>query len=329
MRNKFQRDMANKLHEDGLNFNEISVSMGISRHVVRHLCQYKYKTTSRKAGPKHKIEPKEKIRIKRQISQFNDNGEKVNSRKLKDSCQLNVSTRTIQRYLKNCGLKYKKATSKILLTMKHRDERQRIISNWICNNHNWETTIFSDEKRFSFDGPDDWRTYVGKSEKYIRQKRQCKGGGIMVWLMVLPNGLLCHRVIKGKFKANDYLSLLKDLIVPIIFLNYGTDFYFQQDNASVHKAKSINEFIDKSNIKVIEWPAKSPDINISEDVWNIISRDVYDGRQFNTNEELINKVTSVINNINMFRRNEIINLYGQIRPRLCKILKSGGNIYNL
>ena len=31
-----------------------------------------------------------------------------------------------------------------------------------------------------------------------------------------------------------------------------------------------------SAIKIIEWPAKSPDLNIVEDIWKMLSNDVYD-----------------------------------------------------
>ena len=34
-----------------------------------------------------------------------------------------------------------------------------------------------------------------------------------------------------------------------------------------------------SVIKIIEWPAKSPDLNIVEDIWKMLSNVVYDGPQ--------------------------------------------------
>ena len=38
---------------------------------------------------------------------------------------------------------------------------------WIIENHNWNLTIFSDEKRFNLDGPDNWKSYMmpGQFEK--------------------------------------------------------------------------------------------------------------------------------------------------------------------
>lgn len=329
MRNIIERNMAIQLNEDGYNFNEISSIMNISRFSARSLCQYKLKKNPKKKGSVKKIGKKDGLRIKRQISTFFENGEKVNSRKIKESCNLNVSTRTVQRYMKNTGFKYKKVKSQIFLQRRHKEERIRIINKWICENQIWEETIFSDEKRFSLDGPDDWRTYMPETENFVRQKRQCKGGGIMVWMMVLPNGLLCHRIIKGKFNSKDYLNMIQEIVVPIIFLNFGRKFAFQQDNASIHKAKIVMDFFFSNNINIIEWPAKSPDINITEDVWKMISDDVYDGRQFNNCNELNNAIDEAILRINNFKRQSILNLFGNIRSRLCKILGLHGNLYNL
>ena len=83
-----------------------------------------------------------------------------------------------------------------MLTKKHKLDRMRIISNWIAKNLEWEKVIFSDKKRFSMDGPDNWKTYTHKNVKIVREKRQCGGGSINVWMMSLPNGLLAIKLLK-------------------------------------------------------------------------------------------------------------------------------------
>lgn len=328
MRTTIERDLVTKLKNDGLNFSQISSIIGISRHAARSLYTYQRVCHPKKTGPKPKLFKKDLLSIKRKISTYEENEEKINSSKIIRECKLNVSPITVQRYLKRVNYKYTTAKSEIILSKKHKQNRIDIISKWISDNHCWEKTIFSDEKRFSMDGPDDFRTYVKKSQKRIRQKRQCKGGGIMVWMMVLPNGLLAHRVITGRFSSKDYLNLLKGMVVPIMRLNFGKNVHFQEDNATVHKAKEIQTFMKINDINVLNWPAKSPDLNIAEDVWKIISDIIYDGRQYDRRDDLIMAINNCILDINTNKRQSICNLYETIRRRLCTVLNKNGNLYN-
>ena len=44
-----------------------------------------------------------------------------------------------------------------------------------------------------------------------------------------------------------------------------------QDNCQVHKARIIQNYFEENRIKCITWPAKSPDLNVIENVWKMIS----------------------------------------------------------
>lgn len=328
MHDKTKKDLAKKLNEDGYNFSEIGSTLGLTRHAARSLCNYKNKVQPKKRGPKQKITKSTILSIKRQISNFEKNSEKINSTKIQRTCNLNVSRRTVRRCIGRMGFKYKRISPQIVLSKKHKIERLDVISQWISDNHNWESTIFSDEKRFSMDGPDDWRSFVRKPGKLIRNRRPCEGGGIMVWLMVQPNGLLAHKIINGKFCAIDYINLLSSMIVPIMKLNFGENFYYQHDNAPVHKARVVTDYMNTNQIKVIPWPAKSPDLNIAEDIWKVMSDFIYDGKQYYNRADLINAINNCVYDINNNRRSIVFNLYATIRRRLCTVLKCNGNLFN-
>ena len=51
-----------------------------------------------------------------------------------------------------------------------KQKRVQYIKSWISQNQNWERTIFSDEKWFSLDDPDDWKSYMQKEKKNYHTK---------------------------------------------------------------------------------------------------------------------------------------------------------------
>ena len=175
-----EKNEALALRKSGLTYIEISSKLNMSWCSVRNLCTYKGKVHKMKRGPKDKINKVKQLSIKRSIALMSSNLERVTSPKINKDCKLNVNLRTVQKYLKKKGFKYKKAMKKICLTQRHKMIRINLITQWITSNHNWENTIFSDEKRFCLDGPDDWRSYMPKNQNIMRQKRQCNGGGVMV-----------------------------------------------------------------------------------------------------------------------------------------------------
>jgi len=75
---------------------------------------------------------------------------------------------------------------------------------------------------------------------------------------------------------------------------------FGQENASVYRSKEVHGFLENSKIPSISWPSKSLEINITEDVWKMISDLVYSFSTFTSKQEL----ASAINGINRATRHQ-------------------------
>ena len=145
--------------------------------------------------------------------------------------------------------------------------------------------MFSDEKRFCKDGPDSWRTWYDPFDPPVRIKRQMDGGSIMVWGMVLPNGQIHVELLRGRVDSDAYIKLLKYKVKPYLNKELGAgNFYLQQDNCSVHVSKKTTTYLTSAEIKTFKWPSLSPDLNLQEHVWKLMSDIVYDGKQFDTDE---------------------------------------------
>ena len=64
-------------------------------------------------------------------------------------------------------------------------------------------------------------------------------------------------------------------------------FFFQQDNAVVHKSNATTAWLKQQKINVLGWPVYYPDMNPIENLWGIIVRSVYAGnRQHHSVSEL-------------------------------------------
>jgi len=328
MRSKEFRELATVMRNQGKSYGDIARTLNVSKQSARNLCNYQLKINKKKSGPKQIISGFGAYRIGRQIRNLKMLGEKVTTTKIINNCNIKISKTTCWRTLNRIGYKCRKAAPEIVLTKKHKVARVTAITQWISERHNWHQTVFSDEKRFSLDGPDSWCTYVKGKERNKRQIRQCEGGGLLVWAMIMPNGLISHKIFRKTLNSANYLCLLKEQAIPIMKLNFSDKYWFQQDNAAVHTAKIIKKFFVENQIKTLKWPAKSPDINITEDVWRMISALVYDGPQYQDLTALEKSINAAIFLINSCRRQGIMDLYDHIVPRLINILRKNGNLFN-
>lgn len=169
-------------------------------------------------------------------------------------------------------------------------------------------------------------TFSKNTSTHPRQKRQSGGGGIMIWGMVMPNGLVSIKVIWGKQNSEKYIAMLDSYIVPLMNLNMLPNYNFVQDNCTVHVSGIAKEYFAKQSFQVLEWPSKSPDINIMENVWKMISNIVYEKDQPKNIKVLQEKIVSAVFHINSEKLDVTQGLYHTFRQRLTRILVSKGNL---
>jgi hypothetical protein len=81
--------------------------------------------------------------------------------------------------------------------------------------------------------------------------------------------------------------MLNTTLLPFIgSLNSGP-YIFQQDNGPCHKSKITKDWLVSKGVRLIEWPSRSSDLNLVENLWSMLSRIVYaNGRQFTKVSEL-------------------------------------------
>ena len=68
-------------------------------------------------------------------------------------------------------------------------------------------------------------------------------------------------------------EVLEPIVVPFAE-NVGENFILMDDNARPHRARVVTEFLEGHRIERMEWPARSPDLNPIEHVWDMMGRSI-------------------------------------------------------
>ena len=214
------------------------------------------------------------------------------------------------------------------LTAQHKKDRFDMELKHVTWTEEWQTVIFSDEKKFNLDGPDGYKYYwhSADSSKVTFSKRVQGGGSVMIWIgfsyQVKTPAVFIHETMNSEF----YVKVLRKNLLPLGRSIMNENFIFQQDNAPCHRAKNTIEWFEKVGIDVLEWPARSPDLNPVENLFGMLALAVYgSGKQYSSTNEL--KI-SIERAWSMIPESALKNLIDSMQKRMLAVLKSSGDSIN-
>lgn len=232
-----------------------------------------------------------------------------------------ISHQTVWRIARKSKLEYITFLKSPVLTKKHKCARFEFAKSVILKNDDFRNSIiFSDEKRFCLDGPDGYKYYWHdlRKEKSICSQN-AYSAGVMVWGAISVTGKRVISFVEGNINSKKYIEVLENNLLPTWS---STDFVFQQDNASAHKAKQTISWCENQNFKLLDWPAKSPDLNIIENIWGILANNIYREKiNYNNLNEL---KESILREWDKIPSDIIFSLYKSFPNRLIDVISRKG-----
>ncbi|GFV51236.1 transposable element Tc3 transposase [Trichonephila clavipes] len=166
-----------------------------------------------------------------------------------------ISRFTVARRLHGGGLFARRPVRCVPLTPAHRRRRSLCLS--------------SDSHRILI-----WRERGSRNHpSNIIERDRYGGRGVLVWGgIILGSRTDLHIFDAGSVNGTRYCN---EILLPYVRLfrgAMGLQFLFMDDNAPCHHTVAAEQLLESEDIECMDWPARNPDLNPIEHVWDFLGR---------------------------------------------------------
>ncbi len=188
-----------------------------------------------------------------------------------------MSVNIIRHAIYRCQIKIYHAKKKPFVNMVQK--RRRVLCakahlKWTVSK--WKSVLWSDESKFDIPVVNQGcRALRAKEEGDLPACYQCsvqKPASLMVWRCISAYSMGSLHVLYGTMNAERYIKVLKQHMLP------SRQCVFQQDNAKPHTAAITTAWLRSRRVRVLNWPACSPDLSPIENIWHIIKQKIHQRR---------------------------------------------------